>query len=347
MQLRTLVPRWISSSAHLQLSDAPGRVALRSDAVALRHAGRAPAPPFLYSPVHVSPTKRSGQHFPFRLGGMQVPFGASAMASVMNALSYAGPATHSSNAYTCVAMLKKATGWADRRLAKLTGLDEAADCVVNQPTYVVDRHTFASMVARIYDTSMPNESLMDVVTGARITHTLTMHATALWDPTTSSRVLLAPNVLERTYRYSLDQSQWCKWVNMHAGLYGVILSAAPFLWKPDGGLDVFIERLLLADALVDACMDTLTAKDLSSVEWLRSHGPRVSVRSLIDYVGVGESTDENQNTHVPDSPSRDGIEEFARFIIHGGHLPRLVEDEANVPSAHECANPDLWTMRVG
>lgn len=249
---------------------------------------------------------------------MSTPIAAAGIARALNALTYAGPQTSPITAQGIAARLEKAAAWSNPRLARLSGLPEA-EAVAASEVLVLDRHGLTSRVARAFDEIAPIGSVRQI----------------------GVRVLVAPNVLADAHRYSLDQGDWCKWVALKAGLAGVLLTRAPFLVETGLDADEFMRRILLSESLVNALMRAIGPRELSSVEWLRHHGPEDSVIAL---VARAASAFEDPGSLLENHRL---FARFAEHTVRSGRLDALLASPAALPSAAELADPEAWTARVG
>ncbi|WP_115728616.1 zinc-dependent metalloprotease [Actinomyces culturomici] len=272
---------------------------------------------------------------------MSRPIGAAGIARALNALSYAGPQTSPSSAAGVVARLGRAAAWSGPRLAALTGLPEA-EAVAASPVLVVDRHGLSRIVARAMDEAAPLDSLSGARARLAVLRVLGATTTGAWDPSTRSRVLVAPNVLADAHRFSLDQGDWCKWVALRAGLQGVLLERAPFLAGASAGPEALLGRLLLVEGLVDALMRSLTPADLSSVEWLRHHGPDSSLIRVV--ARLSPFLDPSAAALLEDHRL---IGPFASAVVRDGRLEALLSDASALPTREELADPLAWARRAG
>ena len=271
---------------------------------------------------------------------MSTPIAAAGIARALNALTYAGPQTSPITAQGIAARLEKAAAWSNPRLARLSGLPEA-EAVAASEVLILDRHGLTSRVARAFDEIAPIGSVRQIGVRVFVLRSLATSATGLWDPTRRVRVLVAPNVLADAHRYSLDQGDWCKWVALKAGLAGVLLTRAPFLVETGLDADEFMRRILLSESLVNALMRAIGPRELSSVEWLRHHGPEDSVIAL---VARAASAFEDPGSLLENHRL---FARFAEHTVRSGRLDALLASPAALPSAAELADPEAWTARVG
>lgn len=267
---------------------------------------------------------------------MPIPMSATAMAKAMNAVSYAGPQTSPASASGMSKRLLRAAAWSAPRIAGLSGLDEAG-AVEDSRVLLLDRHALAIRLARILDEAAPLESVDHARKRLRVLRLVATRATGLWDPWTRTRILVPPNALAAAHRYSLDQSDWSKWVALRTGLLGALVLRAPFLVAPDARVESLLERLVLAEALADAMMASITPARLPSVEWLRHHGPSPSLAgSIATRIGVSS----------PLLDERHRIPSFALEVVRSGRLDLLLAAPEKLPDAAELVRPDAWAARV-
>lgn len=253
---------------------------------------------------------------------MSLRIGSRGIARALNALTWAGPTTSAAVAAGAVTRLKRAAAWSGPHLERLSGLPEAAG-IAASPVLILDRHSAALHIARTLDDTAPIAGVWDLRDRAITLRTLSRRACGLWDPRTSSSILIAPNVLDAAHRHSLDQGDWSKWAALRVGLLGVITTKAPNLIDPRLDTTNFLHRLLLLDALLDALMRRLAPKDLSSIEWIRGYGPKSAIRSLASALLVDPS--------IPEAELLRAHEEqriAAERIVSDGSLAARLDDLA-------------------
>lgn len=258
------------------------------------------------------------------------------IAQALNSVSYAGPQTSKTLAAGISQRLLRASEWASPRLAELSGLPEAAQ-VEKTEVALLDRHSLAMRLARIIDEVAPIESFADAKQRLVGVHIVANYATGLWDPTTRTRILVPPNALAAAHRYSLDQSDWSKWLALRTGLFATLNEHAPFLLDANARIETLLERLAMAEALVDALMQSITPSRLPSVEWLRHHGPSTPIAGLLA-ARLELSSPLLDNRHL--------MGDFANYVVAQGCVPQLLAAPEKMPDAGELLRPDTWEARV-
>ena len=85
-------------------------------------------------------------------------------------------------------------------------------------------------------------------------------------------------------RAKFDLGDWAKWVSLRAGVDTWLSMRTPFYREycrelvaaaPIDAIDAeeLARQLLLRECIIDVFMDSLTPKDLSSVNWITTHRP--------------------------------------------------------------------------
>ncbi len=261
----------------------------------------------------------------------------------------AGPTISVSGAAATVARLRKAARWTDPYLANLTGLDEAARRVSSSRTLVIDRRAavdvFDDIASRFLGSTEYNLPLFGASFGLR---TLVHRSMGLWDPFNGRRVLIAPNVLAASENHTLDQIDYCRWVALRAGLWGVHFEHAPFLVDVmadmvshlPSRISDFMRLILLLEALPTAQMEVLTPRDIASIGWIRHHRAE-----SVGVVGL-QVLHEMGFPNVDIGGARERAARFAQHVVTTNGLPLLLSSPDALPTAEEFADPSMWQDRV-
>ncbi len=274
----------------------------------------------------------------------------SLLARVIVASTPAGPAVSASTAAATVARLRKAVHWSAPYLAELTGLEAAAQRVINTKAAVVDRRAAVEIMdAGIGYTVGEAYSPLTHLGRSMALRTLSANAVGVWDPLSRRRVLFAPNVLRTARRYALDQQDFSRWAALRTGLWATHFEHAPHLVDYLGDLcrDLatssreFAELVVLLAVLPSVELEKLTTRDLPSLGWIRQHRSGSAwIVGLSLLPSLGMSTLE-----LEELAGRATL--FARAVMEAGALPQLLESVIALPTSEELSNPQAWMQRVG
>ena len=285
---------------------------------------------------------------------------------VVRALTLAGPSVSPTGAAATVARLKRAVRWSEPLLADLSDLPEAAEQANSRETLIVDRRATVDLAAELVERFLAGtgETLGPGAWGTMIVRRpgplgfvgagLALHALAprvkgMWDPFDQRRILVAPNVLEAAERGALDQIDYCKWVALRSGLWGIPFQQAPWLAGHMSHLarqmpsttGEFVSLVQLLDALVSTQMDALTPQDIPSVGWIRANAPEPAgifgLRAL-RHIGIPVADIERIRARSV---------AFARVVIDAGAVPTLLRSADYLPTVEEVDHPQSWVDRVG
>lgn len=259
----------------------------------------------------------------------------------------AGPIVSRPSAEAVVTRLRRSVAWADRHLAYLSGLNSASARVEASTTFIVNRAGAINAASKVLSQSCPH-SPIPRISHLKLLRTIGVNAMGLWDPLDRQRLLIAPNVLQDTSRFSLDQGDLCKWVALRTGLIGVLFEEATFLAPmlismSEPGVDIteLIGLFCLIDAVSTVAMERLTPADLSSIRWLTSYADRAGQDIIMSLCSrsVGVSPTDVSHIHA-------AALQYARTVLHEASLADILTSPDTMPRVSELFNPSAWLERV-
>ncbi len=203
---------------------------------------------------------------------------------------FSGPQASASSAQAIVSRLRRGQEWASRRLPSLiTRFAEFSSSDVQESLHVdlpiIERRSAMIQWADFADEwgararSLPSAATLCTALGMLAKHSLSVSG-----PSGAAAYLVAPNVLEAGVRAKFDLGDWAKWVSLRARVDTWLSMRTPFYREycrelvaaaPIDAIDAeeLARQLLLRECIIDVFMDSLTPKDLSSVNWITTHRP--------------------------------------------------------------------------
>ena len=203
---------------------------------------------------------------------------------------FSGPQASSASAQAIVSRLRRGQEWASRRLpsliarfAEFSSSDVQESVCVDLP--IIERRSAMVQWADFADEwgvrarSLPSAATLCTALGMLAKHSLSVSGSS-----GAAAYLVAPNVLEAGVRAKFDLGDWAKWVSLRAGVDTWLSMRTPFYREycrelvaaaPIDAIDAeeLARQLLLRECVIDVFMDSLTPKDLSSVNWITTHRP--------------------------------------------------------------------------